>query len=106
MVKGIYYYSMRFDTRGCPCFTILYNLFYINKIKIIPVEIYDLLCPLAYWIMGDGTGNAFLYLCTDSFSSIEIVRLMNVLIIRYGITSHMTSGKQRIYIPAKESTKL
>lgn len=112
IVKGILYYSLRFDTRALPCFTILYDLFYINKIKVIPIEIYDLLCPvaLAYWIMGDGTGNAFkgLYLCTDSFSTIDIVRLMNVLIIRYDITSkiHNVGGKQRIYIPSKESKKL
>lgn len=72
-----------------PCLTELHSLFYVNKVKIIPVSIYDLLTPVAlsHWIAGDGTHNGNgLIICTDSFSVPDIVRLMNVLMIRMFIT--------------------
>lgn len=81
-LKGKFYYGIRMDTRAYSCLTDLYELFYIpitqpdGKIsykKIVPLDIYNLLTPmaLAYWIMGDGSGNASkgLYLCTDSCAS-------------------------------------
>ena len=71
-----------------PCLTELHSLFYVNKVKVIPHNIYKLLTPiaLAHWIMGDGrNGKGGLILCTDSFSLKDVVRLMNVLIIRYGL---------------------
>ena len=59
--------------------------------------------------MGDGNGKAWkgLYLCTDSFSNYDIVRLMNVLLIRYNINSSLvqTSGKSRIYIASPYGTE-
>ena len=120
-LKGKFYYGIRMDTRAYSCLTDLYKLFYIpitqpdGKIsykKIVPLDIYNLLTPmaLAYWIMGDGSGNASkgLYLCTDSFSNYDIVRLMNVLLIRYNINSSLVqiSGKSRIYIASTESAKI
>ena len=39
---------------------------------------------LAHWIMGDGKAKPLgLILCTDSYTIKEVVRLMNVLMIRY-----------------------
>ncbi|GAA4910320.1 hypothetical protein GCM10023405_35480 [Streptomonospora salina] len=79
-------YGVQFFTRSLPCFTELYSLFYPNKIKVIPVNIYDLLTPvaLAHLIMGDGESRTSgLVLCTNSFTVQDVVRLMNVLIIRY-----------------------
>jgi hypothetical protein len=36
--------------------------------------------------MGDGTWEAFgLLLCTDAFTTPDVVRLMNVLMVRYNI---------------------
>lgn len=91
IVKNVLYNSIRMDTRAYPSLTILYHMFYINKVKIVPADIFNLLTPvaLAYWIMGDGTGNSYkgLYLCTDSFTNYDVVRLMNVLLIRYNIKS-------------------
>ncbi len=88
-----------------PCFTELYSLFYVNKVKIVPKDIYNMLTPiaLAHLIMGDGSyvSNGIL-LCTDSYSIQDIVRLMNVLIIRYDLkcTLHKINKNQtyRIYI--------
>jgi hypothetical protein len=60
--------------------------------------------------MGDGTGNAWrgLYLCTDSFSNYDVIRLMNVMLISYGIESNFVfvSGKTRIYIPSTQNKKV
>ena len=49
---GKIYFELSFFTRSLPCFTELYNLFYINNVKVIPKNIYDLLSPvaLAQWI--------------------------------------------------------
>lgn len=81
-------YGLLLFTRSLPCFTELYSLFYYNKTKVIPVNIYDLLTPaaLAHLIMGDGESRTSgLVLCTNSFTLQDVVRLMNVLIIRYRI---------------------
>ena len=69
-----------------PCFTELYSLFYPSGVKVIPNNIYELLTPvaLAHVIMGDGSRQRHgLILCTDSYSVSDIVRLINVLIIKY-----------------------
>lgn len=79
---------VRFYTRSLLCLTDIHSLFYVDKVKIIPYNIYDLLTPVAvaHWIQGDGTkhGNG-LVLCTDSFTIGEVVTLINVLIIRYNL---------------------
>lgn len=80
------FYALQFRTRFLPPFTKLALLFYPNGVKIVPENIYDLLNPisLAYWIMGDGaTIKNGLLLCTNSFSIQDVVRLMNVLIIKF-----------------------
>jgi LAGLIDADG DNA endonuclease family/Cytochrome c oxidase subunit III len=98
--------SLKFTTRSLPCFSDLHNLFYSNKTKIIPHNIYDLLTPvaLAHTTMGDGTiASNGLRICTDSFSAPEVVILMNVLMIKYRLdcTLFMDRGRPRIYISAK-----
>lgn len=106
------FYSLRFFTRHLPCFTELYDLFYINKIKCIPTDIYHLLDPiaLAHWIMGDGSkAGKGLLLCTDSYTISDVILLMNVLTIRYGFicSIHIPKpGQYRIYISSKSKDKL
>lgn len=46
-LKGKKYNSLEFRTRYLPCFNELHGLFYKNKIKVIPDNIYDLLTPIA-----------------------------------------------------------
>jgi hypothetical protein len=96
---------VRFYTRSLLCLTDIHSLFYVDKVNIIPYNIYDLLTPVAvaHWrfiyiniyklkyiiyifLQGDGTkhGNG-LVLCTDSFTIGEVVTLINVLIIRYNL---------------------
>lgn len=84
--RGKQYPGLEFFTRSLPCFTHLHSLFYPQGTKIIPSNIYELLTPvaLAHLIMGDGQASSSgLILCTNSYSIPDIVRLMNVLIIRY-----------------------
>ena len=111
--KGNPFSGLAFQTRQLPCITDMYNLFYINKTKVIPSNIYDLLTPvaLAHLIMGDGAAaGKGLVLCTDSFSLEQTTLLLNVLIIKYGLdctlrnTSSITSW--RIYIKSKSIPNL
>jgi len=95
-----------------PCITELHSLFYSNGVKLVPHNIYDLLTPvaLAHLIQGDGqAASDGLRLCTDSYSVKDIVRLMNVLIIRYRLecTLHIKSSKYfRIYIKKSSMSQL
>jgi len=97
--------ALEFQTRSMPCITELHSFFYINKVKIIPQNIYDLLTSvaLAHWIMGDGVNDhGFgIILCTDSYTVQDVIRLINVLIIRYRLDCRLrkhTTTNFRIYI--------
>lgn len=97
------HYNLTITTRALPCFTELYYLFYNKGKKIIPHNIYDLLTPvaLAHLIMGDGTAlSSGFGICTDSFSIKDVVKLLNVLIIKYNFNCvlHNDRGRYRIYI--------
>lgn len=102
--SGTQLYALEFFTRVLPCFTELHTLFYVNKKKVIPSNIYEILTPiaLAHIIKGDGYAPRHgLILCTDSYSLNDVVRLMNVLMIRYKfecILRYHTPTQPRIYI--------
>lgn len=97
-------YELQFFTRGLACFTKLHLLFYPHGTKIIPKNIYDLLTPvaLAHVIMGDGYASRHgLVICTDSYAVQDVVRIMNVLVIRYRLECTLrfhTPTQPRIYI--------
>jgi hypothetical protein len=99
---GKRFYGLQLETRSLPCFTVLYSLFYVNGVKVIPHNIYELLTPvaLAHLIMGDGSVQRHgLILCTDSYTIPEVVRLLNVLMIRYRLDCTVrfhTSSQPRI----------
>ena len=90
IMRGKRFFAVSFNTRALPFITALYNLFVINGRKSLPnpVVLYELLNPiaLAYWAMCDGAnmGSGFIF-CTDNYTFKEIVDLMNVLRIRYGL---------------------
>lgn len=108
-----------------PCLTELYYFFYVHLsprtsscarpkggVKKIPLNIYELLTPvaLAHLIMGDGSSRPHgLIICTDSYELVDIVRLMNVLIIRYELDCTLrfhSSTQPRIYIKENSMLKL
>jgi hypothetical protein len=104
-------FSLEFYTRSMPCLTEFYHVFYEKGIKVIPLSIYDLLTPvaLAHMIMGDGSkGRVGLELCTDLFELKDIVRLMNVLMIKYRLDCRVRKhGKySRIYISQHSMVRL
>ena len=76
------YTSITFNTYSLPCFNIYHELFYVNGVKRISINIGELLTPvgLAYWAMDDGMKfeNGFLF-CTDSYSLEEVQLLIKVL---------------------------
>ena len=102
LTKGIRlgnpYFGLQFLTRSLSCFTEIYSSFYDAKgIKRIPEDIYNLLTPvaLAHLIMGDGQASVHgLILCTNSYSIKDVVRLMNVLMIRHRLDCTITLKKQ------------
>ena len=64
---------------------------------------------LAHWIMGDGSKRAKgLILCTDNFSLLEVVLLVNILILKFDInpTIQREKNKFRIYINGKSLMKI
>ena len=108
-------YGIGFFTRSLNCFTELYSLFYPEGVKVIPQNIYDLLTPvaLAHIIMGDGNAlHHGLIICTNCYSIQDVVRLMNVLIVRYRLECTITRKKKNqkvefmIYIKQKSLSSL
>lgn len=111
--KGTNFKYAYFTTRSLSCFTEIYNLFYVNNKKIIPSDIFNMLTitGLAHWIMGDGSyvkKGGGIYLQTQSFTVVDTVRLMNVLMIKFNCkcTLHMQRGLPVIYISSKSIKKL
>ncbi len=104
--------ELQIFTRSMPCLTEIYVLFYPNKGKVLPFDIYNLLTPeaLAHLIMGDGSAKQYsLKFCTDSYSVGDVVRLMNVLIIRYELDCTLrfhTPTQPRIHIKQASVPKL
>jgi hypothetical protein len=78
----------------------------------VPQNIYNLLTPvaLAHLIMGDGSAQRHgLIICTDSYTIPEVVRLINVLMIRYRLECTLrlhTPTYPRIYIRQRSMAKL
>jgi hypothetical protein len=105
-IKNIKFYGLCLNTRSYPCFTEVYNMFYINKIKIVPLNLYELIDYefLAYWIMSDGSksGNA-MYLQTQSFTIKECVFIISILIHKFDLKCniHLQRNQPNIYIYAK-----
>lgn len=97
--------GLGFTTRSLPCITELYNMFYVNNKKIIPLNLYDLLTweALAHWIMGDGTYNSGVRIQTDYFTIKEVVFIINILIIKFNLdcSLHYQRNNYIIYIKSK-----
>lgn len=104
--------AVAFVTRSLTCFTELYNSFYKDGKKCVPSDIYNMLTIQAFshWICGDGSfvKGGGLYLQTQSFTIIDVVRLVNVLILKFNskCTIHYQEGKPVIYISSRSVRKL
>nr|UEV87053.1 hypothetical protein [Grifola frondosa] len=96
-----------------PCFNYLWELFYIDKVKTVPLNIGELLTEvgLAFWIMDDGGlgSNGTLNLHTDSYTLSEVNLLIEVLKRNFNINSRKSlkrPGQWIIVIPKKEVPKV
>lgn len=97
------YTSISFATMQLPCFTELRNLWYLNGIKIIPLNIKEMLTPIAmaHWIMWDGSKqNEGLHLSVYAFSSSDVNLLIDALSSNFNLKCiiHNTDRGPRIYI--------
>lgn len=116
LTKGIraenLFYGLQFFTRSLACFTELHSLFYPQGVKVIPDNIYELLTPVAlsHLIMGDGSARPYtLEICTDSYTILDVIKLMNVLNIRYELNCTLrfhTPTQPRIHIKQNSMQKL
>ena len=66
-----------------------HNIFYMDKVKIIPNNIGELLTEigLAYWLMGDGfyrKNRGGVFICTDSYTPKEVELLVETLMNKFG----------------------
>ena len=104
--------AVGFVTRSLTCFTELFESFYKSGKKCVPENIYDILTiqGLSHWICGDGSyvKGGGIYLQTQSFTVIEVVHLINVLIIKFECkcSIHYQENKPIIYISRRSVRKL
>ena len=111
--NGKKYYSLRFSTYTYFSFDYIYDLFYKEGKKIIPMNLGDYLTPLALaiWICDDGgVVSAGLKLCTNCFKKEEVLYLISILKKVYNIDSNIQSAGSEnqyiIYIPKSSMLKL
>lgn len=82
--------SVAFNTYSLPCFNYYHELFYVDGVKRIPLNIEDLLSPqaLAYWAMDDGFKlSSGFSLCTQSFFKEEVELLSKALKDKFDINT-------------------
>ena len=110
---GKIYKSIYFKTLSLPCLNEYHNMFYKNKVKIIPENLDKLLTPigLAYWIMDDGsiTAHKQTVLHTRSFYKKEVLFIMEILEKNFSLKTRIEEKKKNqwiIYIPVKQKVKL
>ena len=94
-IKGNIRKIIRFKTWTYSSFNWIYDLWYINNVKVVPSNIGEYLTPLALaiWIMDDGSkSNHGLKLSTNSFSYSECLLLVKVLHDNFSIKSTIQSA--------------
>ena len=110
-IKRKDFYGVELITRALPCFTVLRDIFYRGRIKMIPDNLYDLLTyeGLAHIIMGDG---AFKFngitLNLQSYSIKELILFMNVLKIKFNIDCTLQKSRNHytVYIKVNSAKNL
>ncbi len=110
---GKVYSSVLFKTFALPCFNELLDLFYVNGVKVVPSNIFELLTPLGlcYWICDDGgfsKRDRALTLNTQGFTLKEMELLCEVLRNKFGLKCSINKCKNSftIRISAKSTKDL
>ena len=114
MSSGIKYPATVVFTRSYPFFTEFLNIFYVNKIKVIPIE-YLLLHlyskALAYWIIDDGSKstNGGIRLHTESYTWVEVYKLAGLFHYLFDIKCSVqktNNSRPLLYIHKSSINKL
>jgi len=110
--KGAIYYSIKIKTWSFSSFNWIYNMFYKNQVKVVPLNISNYLTPLALaiWFMDDGSKHTSGVLFhTNSFKKEEVELLQKVLMGLYKLTSTLHKKEHKdpsrgylIYIPKRD----
>ena len=108
IVKGTEYFYYSFSTKSIKIWNSEKALWYFKGKKVVPLNIGELLTPvaLAFWIMGDGgrTQNG-LHLATHSFTKKEVNLLIKALKSNFHLNCSVHS-QNRVYIYTKSMPKL
>ncbi|RYE14051.1 MAG: hypothetical protein EOP34_07425 [Rickettsiales bacterium] len=91
------FYTVSFDTLTYPAFNYYADLFYENKVKIVPKNIETLLTArgLAYWFMDDGGADrSGFMLYTNNFAYTDIELLTNALKSKFELDCTIHSRKE------------
>lgn len=94
--------SIFFDTLTYEAFNYYYNLFYLNKTKVVPHNIEELLTAksLAYWAMDDGFADrSGFILYTNSFTLAEVQLLVKALKNKFGLNCTVQTRKDKVIKP-------
>lgn len=111
-LKGKLFYALEFYTRSLPCFTLLRNKFYLNRTKIMPKDLYDLLNyeGIAHIIMCDGAfqKGGGIALNLQNFTLYELIYFVNILNIKFNLdcTLHKSRNQYVVYIRVASVKKL
>jgi recombination protein RecA len=106
-LRGKRYPCVQFVTRTHPVFTAWRRRFYEGGRKIVPIEVSELLTPLAtaVWFMDDGSADhTGVTLQTHSFTELEVRRLRTALSERFDAVATVRENKRRsiLYIGKRE----
>lgn len=96
--SGKIYYSIRTRTFSFASFNYLYDAFYIEKKKVVPEKIGELLNAraLAIWIMDDGgLSGSGVKISTESFSLQEVERLQKALFENFNLKYTIQRYKEK-----------
>jgi LAGLIDADG DNA endonuclease family len=101
--NGETYLVISFATIQLVCFKFIHSLFYLDKTKIVPYDIFYFLKPigLAFLIMDDGSRqNDGLHLSVYSFDTESVDRLLKTLRDKFNLkcSIHKHDRGPRIYI--------
>lgn len=110
---GKVYKSIAFKTTKFNCLNEYHDLFYKNKKKIVPKNIYELLTVrgLAYWIMDDGGKSIYnqMILHTRAFTKKDVILLQAALKINFNLNSRLEEKEKNqwvIFIPVRQCVPL
>jgi len=98
------YTAMSFTTMQLPCFNEYYELFYNDKVKKVPANIYELLTArgLAFWLMDDASRQGDgLHINVYAFNTADVDKLMFTLQDKFNLKCSIhynRDSKPRIYV--------